>query len=86
MEISLIKMVNIMPKTLNIHEAKTHLSKLLKDVENGEEIIHAKSGKPVAKIVSLDYKSPWVPGLLKSKSGQEILEPLPYEKLDTWNQ
>jgi hypothetical protein len=45
MGISLIKKVNIVPKTVNIHEAKTHLSKLLMDVENGEEIILAKSGK-----------------------------------------
>jgi prevent-host-death family protein len=79
MGISLIKMVNIMIKTVNIQEAKTHLSKLLKDVENGEEINLAKSGKPVAKIVPLDY-------FLKGKSGQETLEPLPYEELDTWNQ
>jgi prevent-host-death family protein len=86
MGISLIKMVNIMIKTVNIQEAKTHLSKLLKDVENGEEINLAKSGKPVAKIVPLDYLSLRVPGLLKGKSGQETLEPLPYEELDTWNQ
>ncbi len=38
---------------INIHEAKTHLSRLIERAEAGEEIIIAKSGKPVAKLVSL---------------------------------
>jgi prevent-host-death family protein len=37
-----------MDTKVNIHEAKTHLSKLLQRVMNGEKIIIAKSGKPVA--------------------------------------
>ncbi len=35
----------------NIHEAKTHFSKLLSRVHSGEEIIIAKSGKPYAKLI-----------------------------------
>ncbi len=38
-------------KTVNIHEAKTHLSRLLEGVSNGESFVIAKSGKPVAKVV-----------------------------------
>ncbi|HEV8132743.1 MAG TPA: type II toxin-antitoxin system Phd/YefM family antitoxin [Acidobacteriota bacterium] len=38
-------------KEVNIHEAKTHLSRLLVRVAAGEEIIIAKAGKPVAKLV-----------------------------------
>jgi len=38
---------------VNIHEAKTHLSKLLERVMNGEKIIIAKSGKPIAQLVPL---------------------------------
>jgi len=38
---------------VNIHEAKTHLSKLLERVMSGEKIIIAKAGKPVAQIVPL---------------------------------
>ena len=34
--------------TVNTHEAKTHLSKLLERVKNGEQIIIAKAGKPIA--------------------------------------
>jgi prevent-host-death family protein len=36
---------------VNIHEAKTHLSRLLERVSAGEEIVIAKAGRPVAKLV-----------------------------------
>jgi prevent-host-death family protein len=36
---------------VNIHEAKTHFSKLLRRVAAGEEIVISRAGKPVAKIV-----------------------------------
>lgn len=39
--------------TFNIHEAKTHFSKLLERVLKGEEVIIAKAGKPVARILPL---------------------------------
>ena len=42
---------------VNIHEAKTHLSRLIARVEAGEEIIIAKAGKPVARLVPLEYKN-----------------------------
>lgn len=38
---------------VNIHEAKTHFSRLLERVALGEEVIIAKAGKPVAKLVPL---------------------------------
>ena len=38
---------------INIHEAKTHLSRLLRRVSAGEEVIIARAGKPVAKIVPI---------------------------------
>lgn len=38
---------------VNIHEAKTHLSRLIRRVLAGEEIVIAKSGRPVAKIVPI---------------------------------
>lgn len=37
--------------TVNIHEAKTHLSALLASVERGEEVVIARRGKPVARLV-----------------------------------
>lgn len=39
---------------VNIHSAKTNLSQLLKRVAAGEEVIIAKSGKPIAKLVQID--------------------------------
>ncbi len=39
---------------VNIHEAKTHLSKLLERVALGEEVIIAKAGAPVAKLIPFD--------------------------------
>jgi prevent-host-death family protein len=41
---------------VNIHEAKTHLSKLLERVALGEDVIIAKAGTPIAKLVPLDAK------------------------------
>ncbi len=40
-------------QTINIHEAKTHLSRLVEDVAAGEEVIIAKAGKPMARLVPL---------------------------------
>lgn len=42
-----------MSKTVNIHEAKTHLSRIVDEVAAGAEIIIAKAGKPVARLVPL---------------------------------
>jgi prevent-host-death family protein len=39
---------------VNIHEAKTHLSRLVDQVAGGEEIIIAKAGKPMAKLVPIE--------------------------------
>lgn len=41
-------------KSINIHEAKTHLSRLVERVEAGEEIIIAKAGRPAARLVPID--------------------------------
>ena len=41
-------------KSVNIHAAKTHLSALVEEAAAGEEIIIAKAGKPVARLVALE--------------------------------
>ncbi len=43
-------------QTVNIHEAKTHLSRLLEAVERGEEVVIARAGQPIATLVA--YKPP----------------------------
>ncbi len=40
--------------TVNIHEAKTHLSRLIDQVAGGETVIIAKAGKPMVKLVPID--------------------------------
>jgi prevent-host-death family protein len=42
------------PVTVNIHEAKTHFSRLIERAEHGETLIIARAGKPVARIVPLE--------------------------------
>ncbi len=41
------------PMQVNMHEAKTHLSRLVERVETGEEIVLSRAGKPVARIVAV---------------------------------
>lgn len=53
--------------TVNIHEAKTQLSKLVEAAAQGEEIIIAKAGKPVARLVSIQPNPVRNPGSLKGK-------------------
>jgi prevent-host-death family protein len=52
-----------MVEKVNIHEAKTHLSRLIEKVEAGEEIVIARAGRPVARLVSYRKTSrPRIPG------------------------
>jgi prevent-host-death family protein len=53
----------------NIHNAKTHFSQLLERVLNGEEVVIAKAGKPVARILpfTIGDISPRKPGMDKGK-------------------
>ncbi|MDA0892576.1 MAG: type II toxin-antitoxin system prevent-host-death family antitoxin [Proteobacteria bacterium] len=41
-------------KTVNIHEAKTHLSRLVEKAASGESFVIAKAGKPMVRVVALD--------------------------------
>ncbi|HLU50184.1 MAG TPA: type II toxin-antitoxin system Phd/YefM family antitoxin [Planctomycetota bacterium] len=69
-------------RTVNIHEAKTHLSRLLEEVSQGAEIIIAKAGKPVARLVPVTpspsrRKLGWLVGRLSVP--EEFDAPLPEE-------
>lgn len=57
-----------MSSTVNIHEAKTHLSRLLERVQAGEEITIAKAGRPIAKLTAYQPRPKRrVPGMDKGK-------------------
>jgi prevent-host-death family protein len=68
-------------RTLNIHEAKTHLSRLIDEVNEGEELVIAKAGKPVARLVPVAAKPLRKPGFLKGKLriAADFDAPLPEE-------
>jgi prevent-host-death family protein len=71
-------------KTVGVHEAKTHLSKLLERVRAGEEVIIAKHGQPYARLCPLEPPAPRRPGLLAGKLDPSFFEPLPEEELEAW--
>lgn len=74
-----------MEKVVNIHEAKTHLSRLLNELRPGDTIILAKMGKPIAKIVPLQSEQDERPlGFVQGRVGPEFFEPLPDEELAAW--
>jgi prevent-host-death family protein len=64
-------------RTVNVHAAKTHLSSLLEDVQRGEEVVIAKAGKPIARIVAFEPpKERRKLGLLRGKA---------WEAPDAWD-
>jgi prevent-host-death family protein len=66
--------------TVNIHEAKTHFSKLVDRVLQGEEVVIAKAGRPVARLVPLPPRVPRrTPGSGRGliEIGPDFDEPLP---------
>ena len=56
-------------KVVNIHEAKTHLSRLVEEAANGQPFIIAKAGKPMVKVVRLDESDESEPKLVSSRLG-----------------
>jgi prevent-host-death family protein len=66
---------------VSVHEAKTHLSRLLQRVEAGEEVVIARSGHPIARLVPVGPTRPRVPGRLKGavSVSDDFDAPLPEE-------
>jgi prevent-host-death family protein len=57
-------------KIVNIHEAKTHLSRLIQEVQDGEEIVIARGNQPVVRLVLVESARPrrglgWAKGLVR---------------------
>jgi prevent-host-death family protein len=74
-----------MPRTINVHEAKTHLSRLLDKAHAGEEIVLSKAGKPYARLVPLKGdRGKRKPGRLKGELDPAFFEPLPEKELAGW--
>lgn len=79
-----------MPEIVNVHAAKTQLSRLLERAHAGEEIILAKGGKPYARLVPLEAKRPRQFGFLAGQVEltpdfyEESMRPLSDEELKDW--
>ena len=55
-------------RQVNVHAAKTHLSRLLDEVEAGEEVVLARAGRPVARLVPFkEHRAPRVPGMWRGR-------------------
>lgn len=70
---------------VNVHDAKTHFSRLLDQAHGGQEIILAKSGKPYARLVPLAPESTGRrPGRLTGRVTDAFFEALPETELAAW--
>lgn len=74
-----------MAEIVNVHEAKTHFSRLLERAHAGEEIILAKAGKPYARLVPLARQERRL-GFVQGHVDESFFEPLPEEELEAWSQ
>lgn len=78
-----------MMRQVNVHEAKTHLSQLLARVQKGEEIIIAKAGVPVARLVSVNnHPTARVAGSAKGKViiAPDFDAPLPESLMESFEE
>lgn len=81
------KMDGMMATQINVHEAKTQLSKLLARVEAGEEIVIAKAGRPIARLVPFaSRRSRREPGTARGQIAlaPDFDEPLPDDRLEAF--
>jgi prevent-host-death family protein len=75
-------------RQVNIHEAKTHLSRLVDEAADGTEIVIARAGKPAARLVALQKRIPTrKPGFLKDRIriAADFDAPLPDTVLDAFD-
>jgi prevent-host-death family protein len=72
-----------MPLTVNVQEAKTRLSELLKRVEAGEGVVIARAGQPIAELRPL-AKVDLVFGGFDVSVDEGFFDPLPETELDAW--
>lgn len=73
-----------METVVNVHAAKTHLSRLLERAHAGEEIIIAKAGKPYARLVPLEPAPKRRLGFVDVPIDDAFFEPLPDDELAAW--
>lgn len=76
-----------MTTTVNVHDAKTQLSKLLAEVERGEDVVIARRGQPVARLVRYERKQRAPLGWLKLPGppiDESVFDPMTDDELREW--
>ncbi len=81
-EVDQLDLVNM--AQYNVQEAKTRLSELLNMVERGEDVVIAKAGKPVARLVKIERPTKRRLGFVKGELPDNFLEPMDEEELALW--
>jgi prevent-host-death family protein len=71
---------------INVSDARRMLADLLKRVARGDDIVIAKRGRPVARLVPVEDRSPRRPGLAEGRVTEAFFEPLPDEEVAAWQQ
>jgi prevent-host-death family protein len=76
-------------RVVNVHQAKTHLSRLIDEAHAGETILLAKAGKPWARLMPLAPPAPQrIPGRLRNRGPLSqpnvLLEPMNPSELESW--
>ena len=66
---------------VNVQEAKTRLSQLLAAAERGEEVVIARGGRPVVRLVPVDEPAPRPVGFVAGSVSDAFFEPLPGDEL-----
>ncbi len=71
---------------VNVHQAKTQLSRLLVRAEAGEEVVIARRGEPVVRLVACKAKGSRQPDVLKDQIAipEDFFDPLPEDELNAW--
>ncbi len=70
--------------TVNVQEAKTRLSELLARVERGEDVVIARSGRPVARLAPVAAVPDRVFGTMQIEVPESFFHALPDEELEAW--
>ena len=69
---------------VNVQEAKTRLSQILAQVEQGEDVVIARDGAPIARLVLIGDPPPRPVGFVSGTLSDAFFEPLPDHELERW--
>jgi prevent-host-death family protein len=78
---NLVRYTNAVDVSVNVHEAKTHLSRILDEVRDGRSYVLAKNGEPYARLVPIGPAADRELGFLEGTVPDSFFEPLPDEEL-----